>query len=292
MRPPLAGQAALDLLVGVLDLEQVDDDHFRGHSAVPSPTRVFGGQVAAQALVAAARTVPADRTVHSLHSYFIRGGDPRRPLEFAVDRIRDGHGFTTRRVVAEQAGAAVFALSASFAREKDGPEHAVAMPDVPAPEGLPTLAERFAGHEHLGAVAAVAALNRPVDVRYVDDPPWAAHGSPAPLGRTRVWMRADGTLPGSPVLAACVLAWASDLTLLDAVLAAHGLYWGVDRVMGASLDHAMWFHRVPRVDDWVLYDCESPAAAGSRGLATGRFFTREGRLLATVVQEGLLRVPG
>ncbi|GAB2921281.1 acyl-CoA thioesterase II [Rhodococcus aerolatus] len=286
------GQPALDLLVSILDLEQVDDDHFRGVSPTPSPTRVFGGQVASQALVAAARTVPDDRAVHSLHSYFIRGGDPRLPIDFHVQRVRDGHGFTTRRVDAVQRGEVVFTLSASFARGGAGPEHAAPMPDVAPPEELPSLAERFAGHEHLSALAAVARLNRPVDVRYVDDPPWAAHGTSRPLGRTQVWMRPDGVLPDSSVLRVCVLAWASDLTLLDAVLAAHGLYWGVDRVMGASLDHAMWFHRTPPAGEWVLYDCESPAAGGSRGLALGRFFARDGTLLATTVQEGLLRVPG
>lgn len=285
------GQEVLDRLVGLLDLERIEDDIYRGVSPPQSPTRVFGGQVAAQALLAAGRTVPDDRPVHSLHSYFIRGGDPRVPIVYTVDRVRDGRSFTTRRVTAVQHGKAIFTLSASFESVQPGLEHtAETMPDVPAPESLPRYAERVDGYaERIGPMATVP---RPIDVRYVNDPPWVARATDARQARNQVWMRADGTLPPSPLLHVCVLAYASDMTLLDSVLSAHGLAWGLDKVMGASLDHAMWFHRPFRADEWVLYDCASPTASGSRGLATGRFFATDGSLLATVVQEGLLRVVG
>ena len=285
-----AGQEVLDQLVALLDLERIEDDIYRGVSPEHRSTRVFGGQVAGQALVAAGRTVPADRHVHSLHAYFIRGGDPRVPIVYVVDRVRDGRSFATRRVTAVQHGNAIFTLSASFQLAQSGVEHATGMPDVPDPEGLAPFSARVAGYEE--RIGPVASAPRPIDVRYVNDPPWVARESDARAARNQVWMRADGVLPDDPLLQVCVLAYASDMTLLDSVLSAHGVAWGLDRVRGASLDHAMWFHRPFRADEWVLYDCESPTASGSRGLATGRFFARSGELLATVVQEGLLHVSG
>ncbi|GAB3501703.1 acyl-CoA thioesterase II [Amycolatopsis cihanbeyliensis] len=281
------GQPVLDRLIGLLDLEKIEENIFRGVSPAHSPVRVFGGQVAGQALVAAGRTVPEERKVHSLHAYFIRGGDPSVPIVYEVDRIRDGRSFTTRRVVAIQHGKAIFSLSASFQREEPGVEHAEAMPEVPGPESLPTLAERAAGYaDRLG----IHAQPRPIDLRYVNDPPWVTRESGEREARNRVWMRADGRLPDQQLLHVCVLTYASDMTLLDSVLARHGVYWDLDRVLGASLDHALWFHRPFRADEWFLYDCASPSASGARGLATGRFFTADGTLIATVVQEGLLRV--
>ena len=284
----LVGQPVLDQLVGLLDLEKIEENIFRGVSPPQSPVRVFGGQVAGQALVAAGRTVPAERGVHSLHAYFIRGGDPRVPIVFEVDRIRDGRSFTTRRVVAVQHGKAIFSLSASFQKAETGIEHAEPMPDVPAPESLPTLAERAEGYvERLGAHV----MPRPIDLRYVNDPPWVTRDEAGTNpGRNQVWMRADGTLPDESLLHVCVLTYASDMTLLDSVLARHGVYWEMDNVLGASLDHALWFHRAFRADEWFLYDSSSPTASGTRGLATGRFFAADGTLIATVVQEGLLRV--
>lgn len=279
-------RSVLDELVALLDLERLENDIFRGRSPEHRSTRVFGGQVAGQALVAAGRTVPDDRHVHSLHAYFIRAGDPRVPIVYEVDRVRDGRSFATRRVTAVQRGKAVFTLSASFQLRQDGLEHAVSAPEVPGPEELPRFDERISGYaERMGPMASAP---RPIDVRYVNDPPWVARESGQRARRNQVWMRADGTLPDDDLLQVCVLAYASDMTLLDSVLSAHGLAWGLDRVRGASLDHAMWFHRPFRADEWVLYDCESPTASGSRGLATGRFFSRDGVLLATVVQEGLL----
>ncbi|RCW43194.1 acyl-CoA thioesterase-2 [Halopolyspora algeriensis] len=282
------GQAVLDRLVALLDLEKIEENIFRGVSPAESPVRVFGGQVAGQALVAAGRTVPADRRVHSLHAYFIRPGDPSVPIIYEVDRTRDGRSFTTRRVVAVQHGKPIFSLSASFQIDEDGIDHAEAMPDVPAPESLPTYSERLGDlREQFGSAAS---MPQPIDLRYVTDPPWARRGHGPQEAHNQVWMRADGTLPDDDLLHVCLLAYASDLTLLDAVLARHGVYWGLDKVSGASLDHAMWFHRPFRADDWFLYDCSSPSASGARGLATGRFFSRDGALVATVVQEGLLRV--
>ncbi|MEU0534218.1 acyl-CoA thioesterase II [Amycolatopsis tolypomycina] len=286
--PELAGggQPVLDRLIALLDLEKIEENIFRGVSPAHSPVRVFGGQVAGQALVAAGRTVPEERRVHSLHAYFIRGGDPSVPIVYEVDRIRDGRSFTTRRVVAIQHGKAIFSLSASFQTDEPGIEHSEAMPEgIPAPETLPTLMERAEGYA-IGAHARP----RPIDVRYVNEPPWVTRETGERPARNQVWMRADGKLPDHRLLHVCVLTYASDMTLLDSVLARHGVYWDTDKVLGASLDHALWFHRPFRADEWFLYDSASPTASGARGLATGRFFAQDGTLIATVVQEGLLRV--
>ncbi|WP_433263555.1 acyl-CoA thioesterase II [Actinosynnema sp. CS-041913] len=281
------GQPVLDRLVALLDLERIEENIFRGVSPAESPVRVFGGQVAGQALVAAGRTVPPERRVHSLHSYFIRPGDPTVPIVYEVDRIRDGRSFTTRRVVAVQHGKAIFTLSASFQLDEPGMEHFEPVPSVPSPDSLPTYAESAAGYlQKVG----MARLPRPIDIRYVTEPPWRAREDGPGEARSQVWMRADGKLPDDDMLHVCVLAYASDMTLLDSILVRHGVYWGTDKVLGASLDHAMWFHRRFRADEWFLYDCESPSASGARGLATGRVYSSDGRLVATVVQEGLLRV--
>jgi acyl-CoA thioesterase II len=282
------GQPVVDRLVALLDLERIEEDIFRGASPPESPVRVFGGQVAGQALVAAGRTVPPDRNVHSLHAYFIRPGDPRVPIVYEVDRIRDGRSFTTRRAVAIQHGKAIFALSASFQLPEEGLAHAEEMPPVPPPERLDDLDTwvRRAG----ATQTPIARVPRPFDLRYVTPPVWAqARGYPRSGSRDQLWMRVDGTLPDDPLVHVCVLAYASDLTLLGSVAARHGR--DLDQgVMAASLDHAMWFHRPFRADDWVLYDCASPSASGGRGLAIGQFFGRDGSLVATVVQEGLVRI--
>ncbi|MFR9731698.1 acyl-CoA thioesterase II [Saccharopolyspora sp. MS10] len=280
------GQPVLDRLIALLDLERIEENIFRGVSPAESPVRVFGGQVAGQALVAAGRTVPEDRPVHSLHAYFIRPGDPSVPIVYEVDRTRDGRSFTTRRVVAVQRGKPIFSLSASFQLVEEGIDHAEPMPDVPDPESLPTYGEQVGGL--LAELGGQAYQPRPIDVRYVTPPPWVKSEDRA--ARSQVWMRADGTLPDDELLHVCMAAFASDLTLLDSVLVRHGVYWMMDKVSGASLDHAMWFHRPFRADEWLLYDCASPSASGARGLATGRFFAQDGTLVATVVQEGLLRV--
>jgi acyl-CoA thioesterase-2 len=282
------GQAVVDRLVALLDLERIEENIFRGVSPADRPVRVFGGQVAGQALVAAGRTVAKDRGVHSLHAYFIRGGDPSVPIVYEVDRIRDGRSFTTRRVVAIQRGKAIFSLSASFQVRESGIDHQEQMPEVPRPDELLTWPEHMASAAEV--LGDIARLPRPIDVRYVSEPPWLSREQGPREASNQVWMRADGTLPDDPLLHVCVLAYASDMTLLDSILARHGVYWGTDKVLGASLDHAMWFHRPFRADEWFLYDCVSPSASGARGLAHGRFFATDGRLLATVVQEGLLRI--
>ncbi|MBA3524219.1 MAG: acyl-CoA thioesterase II [Geodermatophilaceae bacterium] len=250
--------------------------------------RVFGGQVAGQALVAAGRTVPTDRAVHSLHAYFLRPGDPRVPIRYQVDRIRDGRSFTTRRVVAVQHDKAIFNLSASFQTvEQPVIEHAVPMPEVPDPESLPDFGELIADvSDQLGAWAR---LPRPIDRRHVANPLARQRLGPGDATTTRVWMRADGLLPDDALVNVCALTFASDMTLLDAALAREGMTWGLDPVAGASLDHAMWFHRPFRADEWFLYEADSPSASGGRALCTGRIWSRDGQLLATVVQEGLVR---
>lgn len=276
-------------LLDLLDLEPIERDIFRGRSPAEPSQRVFGGQVAGQALVAAVRTVPADRPVHSLHAYFIRPGDPSVPIVYTVDRARDGRSFTTRRVVAVQHGKAIFTMSASFQQVESGPEHQSPMPDVPRPETLPSFQDRLAA---IGVdLGAYLERRRPIDVRYVGPLPWEVRGDEAlRRPRNQVWLRVDGELPDDPLLHVCLMAYASDLTLLDSVLIAHGVAWGDGRVTGASLDHAMWFHRPFRADRWLLYDQEAPVAAGARGLARGQVFTESGELVVSVVQEGLIRI--
>jgi acyl-CoA thioesterase II len=283
-----ADQPALDELIRLLDLSESEPDVYQGVSPESRLQRVFGGQVAGQALVAAGRTVPRDRPVHSLHSYFIRPGDPNVPIRYEVERVRDGRSFTTRRVLASQHGRTIFVLSASFQLEQPGLEHQPAMPDAPDPETLPTIYERVKDAPELAAI--VHRGSQPIDLRYVDDPSWQQRAHGPRNGPHRLWMRANGRLPNDPLLHVCVLTYASDISLLDTVLIRHGLAVGVDPLAMASLDHAMWFHRTFRVDEWILYSMQSPAAVGSRGLATGRFFDRHGRHLVSVVQEGMIRV--
>ena len=273
----------LEELCALLDLEPIEVNIFRGQQPDEDRQRVFGGQVAGQALVAAGRTVDADRRVHSLHAYFLRPGDPRVPILYEVDRIRDGKSFTTRRVVAIQHGRAIFNLQASFHVEEEGLDHELPMPEVPSPEGLQTFKERFASVAHL--MGDWYHRPRPIDTRWVDDP---IRLKPEPRTHQRVWLRADGRLPDDPILHTCVLTYASDMTLLDTTLLPHGRGWD-EGIQMASLDHAMWFHRPFRADGWLLYDQDSPSASGARGLARGSIFTEDGHLAVSVVQEGLIR---
>ncbi|MFJ2028990.1 acyl-CoA thioesterase II [Streptosporangium sp. NPDC087985] len=280
-------------LLDLLDLEQIELDIFRGRSPEERIQRVFGGQVAAQALVAAGRTVPPERHVHSLHAYFIRPGDPAIPIVYNVERVRDGRSFTTRRVSAIQHGKVIFTMSASFHVMETGVEHqAATMPDVAEPESLPMLQDRI-----LEAVGEDSPWRewlgrpRPVDARYVTPLTWEAQRDPALRGsKTNVWFRYDAELPDDPLLHVVLAAYASDFTLVDTVLLTHGLAWGSSNVSGASLDHAMWFHRPFRVDDWVMYAQESPWSGAARGLARGEMFTRSGELAVSVVQEAMIRV--
>lgn len=283
---------ALSELLALLDLEPIDADIFRGRSPAEHRLRVFGGQVAGQALVAAGRTVEAG-SVHSLHAYFLRAGDPEAPIVYEVDRLRDGRSFTTRRVVAIQRGKAIFNLSASFHHQEVGPEHQLPMPPAPPPESLPTFTERFAPYaEQMGDWYR---RPRPIDQRYVD-PEVTTRGRPrdylpeSGAAGQKVWIRADGRLEtDDPLLHACIVAYASDMTLVDTVILPHGITWNDPRLMALSLDHAMWFHAPFRADEWLLYDQSTPVAAGGRGLAMGHLFTEDGRLVVTVVQEALVR---
>ncbi|GAA3371791.1 acyl-CoA thioesterase II [Streptomyces sannanensis] len=286
---------ALQSLLDLLDLEQIEQNIFRGISRSALIPRVFGGQVAAQALVAAGRTVPEDRLPHSLHSYFLRMGDPGAPIVYTVDRIRDGRSFTTRRVVAVQHGQPIFHLSASFQTHEEGLDHQAHMPPAPDPETLPTAQEtlpRYADAFYEPGVAArLLEAREAVDLRYVDEPPYATTGR-AREPRSQVWFRTNGKLADDPLLHICLATYVSDMTLLDSVLLAHGRGgWTVGDVVGASLDHAMWFHRPFRADEWLLYDQESPSASGGRGLGQARIYTRDGRLAISVIQEGVVRVP-
>jgi acyl-CoA thioesterase II len=276
-------------VVALLDLEQIEVNIFRGRSpANERRQRVFGGQVAGQALVAAGRTVPADRPVHSMHAYFIRPGDPSVPLVYLVERVRDGRSFTTRRVSGVQHGKTIFTLSASFQHPEPGASHAMPMPAVPPPESVTPTAERM--RELFGPQAHDFFRDNPIDIRHIGPLTFEAeHDSSLRATSNLVWLRADGELPDDPLLHVCLMTYASDMTLLDAVLLAHGFSWADGRTTGASLDHAMWFHRPFRADRWLLYVQDSPVTAGARGLARGELFTQQGELVVSVVQEGLIR---
>jgi acyl-CoA thioesterase-2 len=280
-----------DDLVSLFNLESLGPDRYIGHSPSNGWKRVFGGQVIAQALIAAQRTVEG-RTPHSLHVYFILGGDPREPILFEVERIRDGRSFTTRRVVARQRGEAIFALSASFQVEEEGLEHQFPIPDVPDPEALPDVVElaALAGEAAQRRVKGFFDQIRPIELRPLD----LRRYQPAQAGQPRdprqsIWIRIAGRLPDDPAIHRAALAYLSDMTLLDTVLVAHGYSISSGKFQVASLDHAIWLHRPFRADEWLLYVQDSPSACGARGLTRGLLYTRAGALVASVAQEGLLR---
>ena len=265
------------------------EDIFTGPSQPTPIRRVFGGQVLAQSVVAATRTIDGDRPIHSMHGYFLRPGDDRLPITFSVDRIHDGRSFSTRRTQAYQHGLPILSLIASFQSRDEGLDHAEPMPaNVPPPEDLDD--ERIALRAIDDPRAVSWSAGRPFEMRHVHHPVFIepdATGEP----RQAVWFRARGTMPDDPALHRAALAYASDYTILEAVLRGHGIAWATPGLKIASLDHAMWWHREARVDDWLLYVQESPSASGGRGLAIGRIYTRDGRLVASVAQEGMVRVP-
>lgn len=282
--------ASVTELVELLDLEKLEEGLFRGGQPVNSSmTRVYGGQVAAQALVAAQRTVSGERHVHSAHVYFILGGDPSIPIVYDVDDVRDGGSFSTRRVAARQHGEIIFYMTASFQKDEDGWDHQDAKPDVPEPAQCTPLSTLIAGRGD-EAKRLWEQEWASVDMRYVgdartaDDP--TRQVSPA---CERLWFRVNGEINDDPVMHTSILAYFSDLTLLGSTLTPHGVMIHSDQVQPASLDHAIWFHRPVRVDEWLLYDQFSPSASGARGLAIGRIFSYSGTLVATVAQEGLIR---
>jgi acyl-CoA thioesterase-2 len=282
--------SAIQDLLAILDLEQLEVNLFRGRSPQVGWQRVFGGQVIGQALVAACRTVDvAGRPPHSLHAYFLLAGDPKVPIIYEVDRIRDGKSFTTRRVVAIQHGEAIFTMAVSFHRDEPGMSHQAQMPAVPRPEELPNESEIKARVLPLmpDPVRRYYERERPIEWRPVELDRYL--GKRIADGRFHVWIRATGRLPDEPAIHQCVLAYASDMLLLDSALIPHGRTVFEKTLMAASLDHALWFHRPFRADEWLLYAHDSPNLSGSRGLSRGLIFARDGTLVASVAQEGLLR---
>jgi acyl-CoA thioesterase-2 len=280
--------SAVQDLLAILDLEVLEQNLFRGRSPQAGWQRVFGGQVIGQALVAASRTVEG-RSPHSLHGYFLLPGDPKVPIIYDVERIRDGRSFTTRRVKAIQHGQPIFTLSASFHVEEPGLSHQMAMPDVPKPDQLPTESDIRERVMPLmpDPVRAYFERERPIELRPVEFKRYMTRDGLEPY--FNVWIRATGTLPDDPAIHQAVLAYASDMTLLDSTLVAHGRTVFEREIQAASLDHALWFHRPFRADEWLLYAQDSPFAGGARGFARGSIFTSDGVLVASVAQEGLIR---
>jgi acyl-CoA thioesterase-2 len=282
---------AIENLLAILDLEPLEVNLFRGRSPQVGWQRVFGGQVIGQALVAACRTVEdvGNRPPHSMHAYFLLPGDPKVPIIYEVDRIRDGKSFTTRRVIAIQHGQAIFTMAVSFHGDEPGMEHQAKMPDVPGPEQLPSESEIKQSIMPMmpEAVRRYYERERPIELRPVEYERYM--GTKFEDGRFNVWIRATGRLPDEPAIHQCVLAYASDMTLLDSALVPHGRTVLSKDIMAASLDHALWLHRPFRADDWLLYAQDSPNMHGARGFSRGLIFTRDGTLVASVAQEGLVR---
>nr|WP_213281853.1 acyl-CoA thioesterase II [Cellulomonas hominis] len=280
---PIAG------LLGILDVAPADGaDRFTAHSLPKPGGRVFGGQVVAQALVAAGRTVPGGRLPHSLHGYFLRAGDIASPIELSVERLRDGRSFSARRTHASQEGEPILSMIASFQEDQEGVELTQPMPDVPAPEDVESAMDRMGHLDH--PLARFWTHESAFDVRHVGGSLYLGP-APRPDGHQRVWMRTKGALPDDQLLHRAVLAFACDQIMLEPVLRRAGLSWLTPGLSVASLDHAMWWHRDVQVDDWLLFDQDSPTAQGGRGLGTTRVFSREGVLVATIAQEGMVRVP-
>lgn len=289
-KPPAGNMPnSLQKLVATLELEPLEDNLFRGARGSEGWQRVYGGQVLGQALMAAARTVEPERTVHSLHGYFLLAGDPSVPIIYDVERIRDGGSFTTRRVKAIQHGRAIFSMSASFQKLEEAFDHQSTMPEVPPPEALPDPKELIAGmiDKIPMSMRSYWERERPIDMRLVDMSRYLTREIKRP--QQQLWIRANGQLPDNPILHQAVLAYASDFTLLDTALIAHGKLLFDSDVQLASLDHALWIHRPFRADEWLLYSTDSPSASGARGFCRGSLFTRDGQLIASVAQEGLMR---
>ncbi len=289
MTSPAPERSALASLISILDLEPLEVNLFRGRSPQDGWQRVFGGQVLGQALVAAGRTVDEDRTAHSFHAYFLVAGDPTRPIIYEVERTRDGGSFSTRRVKAIQHGTIIFAMSVSFHKAEAAFEHQARMPDVPPPEKLASATEliRQFIDQLPKSMAEYWRRERPIEMKPVDMSRYLSRQPAEP--QQHIWIRSNGLLSDDLRLHQCVLAYASDFTLLDTALIAHGRVLFDPDIQLASLDHAMWLHRPFRADDWLLYAQDSPSTHGARGLCRGSFFTRDGRLVASVAQEGLIR---
>ena len=284
-----ANREPIDRLLRLLDVEEIDVDLYRGHNESGRPGRIFGGQVAAQSLVAASRTVAAGRQAHSLHGYFLRAGDPTVPVIYTVSRLRDGRSFSSRHVIALQRGKAIFDASVSFQIDEHSYEHQMSMPEAPAPDSLPTREELVRRHfeDIPEADRHWVAQPRAIDTRHAERPTFFGGGPRR--GANLVWFRVPCRIGDDPSQHRQLLTYMSDMTLLDNVVLPHGRRGPLGPLMMASIDHALWFHRPVRVDDWLLYVQDSPSASGARGFARGSIFARDGTLVASVAQEGLMR---
>jgi acyl-CoA thioesterase II len=288
---PLARRAAshadFDELLAILDLNQLNDDTFVGSHPSRNPVRTFGGQMMAQAFVAGSRTVAEKLRPSALSVHFIAGGHPEKDLEFHVLRLRDERRFANRRVDVMQNGELLTTAIISYMNGGIGIEHSIEPPDLPDPESVPSVDELLRGFEDV--VPHFVSALRPIDWRYTNDPSWVMRDKGERLDYNRVRMKAVGAMPDDPVINAAALIYSSDTTVLDSIITTHGLSWGFDRIFAVTMNHSVWFHRPVRFDEWVLYSTSSPVAADSRGLGTGHFFDRSGQLLATVVQEGIVK---
>ncbi|MDG5482135.1 acyl-CoA thioesterase II [Mycolicibacterium gadium] len=279
--------ADLDELLAILDLRQVDDDTYVGSHPSKNPVRTFGGQMMAQSLIAATRSLEHDLPPSALSVHFIAGGDPEKDLEFHIARLRDERRFANRRVDVMQGGALLTSAMVSYLAGGRSLEHGIEPPELPDPLTVPPVDDLLRGYEDV--VPHFVNALRPIDWRYTNDPTWVMRSKGEKLTYNRVWMKAQGQMPDDPALHAAALAYASDTTVLDSIITTHGLSWGFDRIFAVTTNHSVWFHRPVRFDEWVLYSTSSPVAADSRGLGTGHFFDRSGQLLATVVQEGIVK---
>lgn len=277
----------LEELLAVLELTRVDGDRFTGRHPSKSLIRTFGGQIMAQAFVAASRTLERDLPPSTLSVHFVAGGDPEHDLDFEVVRLRDERRFANRRVDVRQGEALLASALVSYMAGGRGLEHGVDAPEVPDPHSLPTIEDHLVGYEE--TVPHFLSAPKPIEWRYTNDPAWLMRDKGESLAHNRVWMTAKGDLPDDPVIHAAALVYSSDTTILDSIITTHGLSWGYDRIFAASMNHSVWFHRPVRFDEWVLFATSSPVAAESRGLGSGHFFDRSGQVLATVVQEGILK---
>jgi acyl-CoA thioesterase II len=283
----LVGTSDFEQLLATLDLKRLDDNTFTGSHPTKTPTRTFGGQLMAQSLVAATRTVTTDLPPAALNVTFIHGGDTNDDIAFKVVNLRDERRFANRRVDAVQGDKLLASAMVSYLAGGRGLEHGIEPPEVSDPDALPPVDELLRGYED--TVPGFVNALRPIDWRYTNDPAWVMRKKGDRLPHNRVWMKADGTLPEDPLMHTAVMVYSSDTTVLDSIITTHGLSWGFDRIFAATVNHSVWFHRQVNFNDWVLYSTTSPVAADSRGLGTGHFFDRKGSPLATVIQEGIVK---
>ncbi|BBY42712.1 acyl-CoA thioesterase II [Mycolicibacterium celeriflavum] len=283
----MSGSADFDELLAILHLRQSDDDIYIGSHPSKNPVRTFGGQMIAQAFVAASRSLNHSTPPSALSAHFIAGGDPEKDLEFRVVRLRDERRFANRRVDVMQDGQLLTTAMVSFLSGGRSLEHGIAPPDLPDPQSVPPVDDLLIGYEDV--VPHFVNALRPIDWRYTNDPSWVMRRKGQKLPHNRVWMKALGQMPDDPVLHAAALIYSSDTTVLDSIITTHGLSWGFDRIFAVTTNHSVWFHRPVRFDEWVLYSTSSPVAADSRGLGTGHYFDRAGQPIATVVQEGIVK---